>query len=103
MSKWQKPGSILPDVLRIAGVEEPFRRHSALLHWDEVVGERIAAKARPRSLDGKVLIVEVESSAWIHELAFQKDGIMKKLNDTVGGGAIERIVFLAVGKKSTHE
>ena len=94
-ARWQRAGDILQSVLRRAGIEEGFRRQSALLHWDEVVGRKIALRARPRELEGKTLVVDVDGSAWIHELSYLKDDILRELNRRVGGNAIDRIVFFA--------
>jgi len=94
-TKWKSAGDVLQSVLRRAGIEEGFRRHSALLHWDDVVGRKIALRARPRELEGKTLLVDVDGSAWIHELSYLKDDILRELNHRVGGNAIDRIVFRA--------
>lgn len=98
----QAAGDIIPAVLERAGVEEGFRRHKALLHWDDVVGDKIARKARPRELQGKTLIVNVESSAWVHELTYLKSDIIRELNRRVGGGAIDKLVFL-IGEIAEEE
>ncbi len=90
----QAAGDIIQSVLQRAGVEEGFRRHSALMYWDDVVGDKIARKARPKELEGKTLLVNVESSAWVHELTYLKNDILRELNQRVGGGAIDKIVFL---------
>lgn len=99
---WQAAGDIIPAVLERAGVDESFRRHMALMYWDDVVGEKIARKARPRELEGKTLLVNVESSAWVHELTYLKNDILRELNQRVGGGAIDRIVFL-IGEVAEEE
>ncbi len=96
-SDWRSAGDLIATVLDRAGITEGFRRHSALSHWDEVVGEKIGRKARPRELRGKTLIVDVESSAWVHELTYLKSEILCDLNRKVGGDAIDRIVFLVGG------
>jgi len=93
-AKWQAAGDVIQAVLERAGIEEGFRRHSALMYWDDIVGDKIARKARPRELEGKTLLVDVTSSAWVHELSYLKNDIIRELNQRVGGGAIDRIIFL---------
>lgn len=96
--KWLKAGDILDSFLEGKGLKEGVRRHMALLSWDEVVGDRIAERARPIEIRGKTLFVDVDGSAWMHELAFLKEDILRKLNEkTPGKEAIDEIVFMAGG------
>jgi predicted nucleic acid-binding Zn ribbon protein len=97
--RWRSVGEVLGAVMSDRGLAEGLRRHTALLGWDEIVGRRIGEKARPRELRGKTLFVDVDGSAWIHELSFLKADILEKLNERVGGDAIDRIVFLAKGSE----
>jgi len=97
-NKWLTAGDVLKNLLRDRGLEEGVRRHSALLGWEEVVGRRIAGRARPREMRGKTLFVEVDGSAWIQELTFLREEILEKLNRRVGGDALDRIIFLAKGE-----
>ena len=97
--KWMMVGEVLDKFLAGSGLKEGVRRHTAVLGWEEVVGERIARKARPRDLRGKTLFVDVDGSAWIHELSFLRQDILKKLNERVGGDAVDRIVFMAKGNR----
>jgi len=96
-SRWEKAGDILGGVLQKQGIDETVRRHTALLGWEKVVGKRIAKRAYPLELRGKTLFVEVEGSAWIHELSFLKNDIVRGLNERAGADAIEQIVFTARG------
>ncbi|MFH1278563.1 MAG: DUF721 domain-containing protein [Candidatus Eisenbacteria bacterium] len=96
--KWLKAGDVLDSFLEAKGLKEGVRRHTALLGWDEAVGSRIAERARPIELRGKTLFVDVDGSAWMHELAFLKEDILRKLNEKAPGGeAIDQIVFMAGG------
>ncbi|MBN1825091.1 MAG: DUF721 domain-containing protein [Candidatus Eisenbacteria bacterium] len=99
-NKWLTAGDVLKTLLRSRGLEEGVRRHSALLGWEEVVGRRIAGRARPLEMRGKTLFVEVDGSAWIQELSFLREEILVKLNRRAGGDgdALDRIVFLAMGE-----
>lgn len=48
--------------------------------WSEVVGDRIAAQARPLSLERGTLSVATSGAAWSQELTFQTPQILQKLN-----------------------
>ena len=86
-------GNVLPNVLRSlrTGGDEQ------LLHvwelWDRAVGEMIANNAQPLAFKGKLLLVQVTSSAWLHELQFLKGDIIKNLNDALGKELIAEIKF----------
>lgn len=55
-----------------------------LVHrWPEVVGEGVAGRSQPRYLRRGVLVVEVKSAAWSHQLTLLKDDVL---------GAIARVV-----------
>lgn len=86
-------GGLLEPLLRKLGIAEEVARQDILVHWDEVVGERIAAVTRAAAVDGGVLFVEVVSSAWLNELNLMRYDIMRRLNAGRGEGRVERIVF----------
>ena len=62
-------------------------------HWDQVVGKAISEHAQPAACKGKMLLVHVASSAWIHQLQFLKKEIIGKLNDALSDELIEEIKF----------
>jgi predicted nucleic acid-binding Zn ribbon protein len=97
--RWERAGDVLASLLANRGLQEGIRRHTAIQGWEEVVGRRIAERAVPQGIRGKTLFVDVNGSSWIHELSFLKADILRKLNERVGGGAIEEIVFTACGEK----
>ncbi|OQY08263.1 MAG: hypothetical protein B6I22_01235 [Desulfobacteraceae bacterium 4572_123] len=86
-------GRILPRVL------QSCRGHSdqTLIRvwdlWDAAVGAVIAADAQPEAFKGKILIVKVSSSTWIHHLQFLKKDIIVKINDALGQDLVEEIKF----------
>lgn len=61
--------------------------------WDNVVGEVIAGNARPDAFKGKLLLVNVTSSTWVHQLQFLKKDIITKLNEALGQALVEDIRF----------
>ncbi|MFC1813872.1 DUF721 domain-containing protein [Thermodesulfobacteriota bacterium] len=66
-------------------------------HWNDrglaVVGKAIAENARPAAFKGKMLLVHVTSSTWIHELQFLKKDIIRKVNNALGEEQVEEIKF----------
>lgn len=61
--------------------------------WDNAVGKTIAENARPAAFKGKLLVVHVISSTWLHQLQFLKKEITTKVNNALGNELIEEIVF----------
>jgi predicted nucleic acid-binding Zn ribbon protein len=61
--------------------------------WEDAVGESIAENTRPAAFKGKILIVYVSSSTWMHQLQFLKKDIILKANKALGKELIEEIKF----------
>ncbi|MDM8535805.1 DUF721 domain-containing protein [Desulfobacterales bacterium HSG17] len=61
--------------------------------WDNTVGPAIFENARPAAFKGKLLIINVSSSTWIHALQFQKDIIIDKVNNALGKKLVKDIQF----------
>ncbi len=61
--------------------------------WGTAVGERRAAHTRPAVFKDRLLVVYTDSSAWIHELRFQKNEIVAKLNTALKKEMINDIRF----------
>ena len=86
-------GSILNDVLKTLRPEADGGLVQVWQLWDDVVGRAIAENARPAAFKGKLLLVHVASSPWIHQLQFLKTEIIQKLNAALGQDLIEDIKF----------
>ncbi|MFZ7128152.1 MAG: DUF721 domain-containing protein [Desulfobacterales bacterium] len=61
--------------------------------WPQAVGAAVAANTRPAAVCKQMLLVHVSSSAWIQELHFQKQEILRKLNHAAGYPIISDIAF----------
>jgi hypothetical protein len=85
--------NILDDVLEPYRSKPDFELKEVWRLWDEAVGETIAQNARPEAFKGKLLIVHVSSSTWIHQLQFLKNEMITKLNAAFGKPLIEEIKF----------
>ncbi len=86
-------GSILNDVLKTLRPEADSGLVQVWQLWDDVVGRPIAENARPAAFKGKLLLVHVASSPWVHQLQFLKSEIIEKLNAALGQNLIEDIKF----------
>ena len=61
--------------------------------WDRAVGEIIAENARPAAFKGKILLVHVNSSPWLHQLSFLKKDILTRINRELGQDLVDEIKF----------
>jgi len=59
--------------------------------WDEVVGQAVAAHARPRSLRTSKLIVEVDEPGWATQLRYLRGEISAGLNARLGADVVTSI------------
>jgi predicted nucleic acid-binding Zn ribbon protein len=61
--------------------------------WKKAVGSPIADNAMPFAVKGKLLLVHVSSSVWMHQLRFLKTDLLDRLNQASGHHRIEDIKF----------
>ena len=68
-----------------AGVEVVFER------WDEVVGESMAARTRPVSIDGESLVVMCDDPALTTHVRFLEPQLVSRLAELSGDRHITRV------------
>jgi len=86
-------GSILEKVLKMYRRESDTGLTEIWNLWNSIVDSNIADNARPAAIKGRLLLVHVASSAWIHQLQFLKDDIVTRMNMALGKEVIEDIKF----------
>ncbi|MFN2463189.1 MAG: DciA family protein [Candidatus Dormibacteria bacterium] len=87
---------IMPTLARL-GLKTKARYLQVLGAWDEVVGEQVAAGARPTYFDRGRLQVETNSPALGHQLQLQAQMIVDKLNEAIGDRVVTNIRFRMAG------
>ena len=92
-TKFVHIGSVLGEVLKNCRRETDVELMQVWQVWDEMVGNVIAQNARPAAFKGRLLLVHVSSSTWIHQLQFLKKEIIAKLNQALGQTLIEDLRF----------
>ena len=89
----------LGDVLRAALARLPaaaeIADYTVFTHWDAVVGPALAHHAQPRRMRRGVLLVEVDSVEWMHQIQFLKHDIRDRLNARLERACV-REVFLVL-------
>ena len=92
-AKFVHIGDIIGDVLGNYR-REPAADIVMVWHiWDTVVGDVISQNAQPAAFKGRVLLVHVSSSTWIHQLQFLKKEIIDNLNRELGKTLIDDLKF----------
>ncbi len=72
------------DALAFRGLVNEIRAETLESTWSELVGPRIAERTRPEGIYDRTLIVEVVSSAWMHELNMLRSQILMGLVEKIG-------------------
>ncbi len=81
-------------MLKKFGIDNAVSQNKAINIWNEIVGEKVAKNTEPERVEHGVIIVKVSSPTWRQELYFQKEEIIKKLNNSIGKKAIRDIRFI---------
>jgi predicted nucleic acid-binding Zn ribbon protein len=92
-SRTKSVGDAIEELVAQLGIGKKLREQDAFSVWDEAVGERIAAVAKPTRMLRGTLIVAVSSAAWRNELSMRKREITGRLNELLGEKLIHDIKF----------
>ena len=57
--------------------------------WDDIVGANVAENSRPAAFNGRVLLVHVTSSPWLHHMRFIKQDMIFSINKAFGKRLID--------------
>lgn len=86
--------AILPGVLRDLRLEGAAAGWRAVSEWPALAGERIAKRTRAVAYRDGVMTIEVEGSAWMHELGFLRRELVRRANERVGAGVVRDVRFV---------
>ena len=76
----KKIDSLIPVVLRNFKPDVLQKRNSVVMMWKDIVGDELAAYARPVGLDDSVLMLRILHPAASMEIILRKKKILLKLN-----------------------
>jgi predicted nucleic acid-binding Zn ribbon protein len=86
-------GSVIDDVLKTYRRESDGELLQVWHVWDSIVGDVIAKNTKPGAFKGRILLVYVTSSTWVHQLQFLKAEMITKLNEALGKSLIDDLKF----------
>jgi predicted nucleic acid-binding Zn ribbon protein len=102
--KFRSVGSMLPRVLKQLKLDKVLAVQPAVDLWPQIVGPKTAEHTRAVAVEGKTLVVVVDSPAWIVQLRFLKPQLLRKVAGRVGKGLVEDMRFvLGQGKGNSEE
>jgi predicted nucleic acid-binding Zn ribbon protein len=99
MGEMLPAAAVLPELLRQLGLAETAAGWRAVTEWPVVAGVRIAGRTRAVSFRDGALVVEVEGSAWMHELGFLKPELVRNLNRHLGADVVRDVRFTPAGAR----
>lgn len=94
-NKPQSMDQLLKEFMKRIPHRTKLQRGMVLHIWPEIVGEKIASVCKNLHFEGSRLVVDVETSAWRHEIHMNRFSIAKKLNEKVGSKIVKEIVVRA--------
>ena len=89
----QSVGSVLDRVLTDLGLKPALQGWRAVEAWPATVGSRLAARTRAVAFRDGTLHVEVDGSAWLHEIGFLKRDLLKRLHEALGTDEVKDLRF----------
>ncbi len=77
-------GQAIATVLAMRGLSDQVRGERLTTEWTELVGAKIASRTRPDGISGRILWIEVATSAWLHELNMLRPQLVSGLIERLG-------------------
>lgn len=94
---------ILPHLIRESGWEMQLDLHSVFASWQKIADPEVADHCRPLKIRRGVLYIEVENSAWLQQLRFQKYHLLDLINTTLKQSSIQDIKLILPEKKDERK
>lgn len=85
---------VMSRVLRDLGLEQDVLGWRVVSEWSDLVGPPVANHTRAVAYRNGVVHVEVEGSAWMHELGYLKRDLIKKINGQLGSAYVRDVRFV---------
>jgi predicted nucleic acid-binding Zn ribbon protein len=89
---------VLTRLLKQLGLEDELQGWRAVEDWARVVGPRVARHTRAIGFEHGVLRVEVDGSAWMHELGYLKQELIRAVNRELGSDRVRDVRFVVPRK-----
>jgi predicted nucleic acid-binding Zn ribbon protein len=84
-------GEALSRVAAALGMPAPDALGAVFGRWPELVGPALAARARPRSLRDRTLVVVADDPVWAAQLRWLEAELLSRIAAVAGPGVCERV------------
>lgn len=81
----------LDRVLRGLGAPRADALNAIFAGWADLVGEQVAAHARPVSIDQGCLVLAVDEPAWAVQVRYLEADLVGQLGERLGPGVVTRV------------
>jgi predicted nucleic acid-binding Zn ribbon protein len=82
---------VVARLLRGLGLEDAMLGWRAVQEWPEIVGSRLARHTRAVEYRDGTLVVEVEGSAWMHEVSYLKRDLVQRTNSRLDANVVRDV------------
>ncbi len=89
---------LLPNVLARLTRESGDASHLGPV-WAEIVGAVTSLHSRPLALDGRTLVIRVDSPRWSQALQLQEADLLRRFAERLGEGVVTGFVYRSVEPK----
>jgi len=84
---------VLEQAITHLGLKKGLQDNKAVTCWEEVVGQKIAAKSYPLKITAGVLYIKTESPVWSQQLSLMAEELKTKMNEHLGKATVKQIRF----------
>ena len=86
-------GSAIDQLTSQLGWTGPLSQHELLATWPDIAGDEIARHSEPIAIEGGVLQVRCESTAWATQLRMMRAELLAAILERYPGAGVETIRF----------
>ena len=93
MSNLKGIGQIVKQIVRENGWEDKMEKQKLYIAWDEVMGPAVARRTDSIILQGRKLVIKIDSAPLKHELTMQRNRIIELLKEHTGKDIVDIVVI----------
>jgi predicted nucleic acid-binding Zn ribbon protein len=99
----KRAGDVLAGIIDGLNLGPRLAGWKAVGAWDDVIGAEAAGRAKAVRFEQGRLVVEVDSSARMAQLGYEKPTLLEKLNAEIGEGVVRDLTFVMAGRSIKEE
>lgn len=87
----RKLGASFEQMMRHMGAPDTDVLRAVFVQWPEIVGEEVAAHARPSAIDGRTLVVVADHTTWASQLRWLEEQLVYRIARVSGSDRINAV------------